>query len=345
MIIKREDIELRYHGPSIVGDLPTILLELDPNDDMNIERTYIYGNSQILAQHSGDYTASRRFYLHDRLGSVRLIVNDSAGVLRGLTYDPFGNRLHRDGGGPLHVYRFMFTGQYYDNEIGQYYLRARQYDPVPGRFTSRDPVMGKFEKPLTLHKYLYCGNNPINFIDINGEFAVVIGGSVSGNLTIGGGTSLIKDFGLMGYYIGILSHLSQSIDMVGGGGTAGTGVFFGKNTEETGWFNTKGWFWGDIRWAAAGGSVASGSGASFTADLGISPNAMKASDLGGWFTEYGGSVTFPAPVGSPFCFATGSFTYSVSDAGIKLYTPSGGIGTSVGGEGHIYRGYAWVNEW
>jgi hypothetical protein len=28
--------------------------------------------------------------------------------------------------------------------------------------------MGKFEEPMTLHKYLYCGNNPINFTDPQG---------------------------------------------------------------------------------------------------------------------------------------------------------------------------------
>jgi RHS repeat-associated protein len=63
---------------------------------------------------------------------------------------------------------FKFSGQFFDDEIGQYYLRARQYDPNIGRFTSRDPVDGKFEEPLTLHKYLYCTNNPINKIDPTG---------------------------------------------------------------------------------------------------------------------------------------------------------------------------------
>jgi RHS repeat-associated protein len=45
----------------------------------------------------------------------------------------------------------MFTGQYYDTEIDQYYLRARQYDPHIARFTTRDPVFGKFQEILTLH--------------------------------------------------------------------------------------------------------------------------------------------------------------------------------------------------
>jgi hypothetical protein len=44
------------------------------------EKTYIHANGQIIAQHAGDHTADRYFYLHDRLGSVRLLIDTSAGV-------------------------------------------------------------------------------------------------------------------------------------------------------------------------------------------------------------------------------------------------------------------------
>ena len=48
----------------IAGDLPVILSQL--NDSGGIVKTYIYANSQIIAQHTGDHTADRYFYLHDR---------------------------------------------------------------------------------------------------------------------------------------------------------------------------------------------------------------------------------------------------------------------------------------
>jgi RHS repeat-associated protein len=67
---------------------------------------------------------------------------------------------------------WKFTGQWHDEEIDQYYLRARQYDPTMMRFTSRDPVRGKMEEPLTLHRYLYCINSPTRYIDPSGEFSV-----------------------------------------------------------------------------------------------------------------------------------------------------------------------------
>ena len=84
--------------------------------------------------------------------------------------DPFGKFLQGDNfdDGGSAACPFKFAGQYYDCESGLYYMRARMYDPAIGRFTSRDPVSGQFTEPLTLHKYLYCGNDPVNRIDPTG---------------------------------------------------------------------------------------------------------------------------------------------------------------------------------
>ncbi len=130
---------------------------------------YIYTNSQILAQHDGSgYNSPRYFYLHDRLGSVRQIIDTNGDVNNCYTYNPFGEVFATECTETVSN-PFKFTGQYFDSEIDEYYLRARQYDPLLGRFTSRDPVRGKFRKPLTLHQYLYCLNDPINGIDPSGE--------------------------------------------------------------------------------------------------------------------------------------------------------------------------------
>jgi hypothetical protein len=46
-------------------------MEIEPASG-NIMKTYTYGNSEVLAQHGGNTWDDRYFYLHDRLGSVRL---------------------------------------------------------------------------------------------------------------------------------------------------------------------------------------------------------------------------------------------------------------------------------
>ena len=150
----------RKYIVDVIGDLPVILMEL--NTSGNILKTYIYGNSQILAQHDGNYSANRYFYLHDRLGSVRQIINTNGNIVNCYTYSPFGETLEI---GESITNPWRFTGQYYDSEIDLYYLRARNYHPHTGRFTSRDLITGRFDNPLSLHRYLYCQNEPINRID------------------------------------------------------------------------------------------------------------------------------------------------------------------------------------
>jgi len=70
-IYKEKNNSKRKYIVDIVGDLPVILMELDPDNNDSIEKMYIYANSQILAQHDGNDTDPRYFYLHDRLGSIR----------------------------------------------------------------------------------------------------------------------------------------------------------------------------------------------------------------------------------------------------------------------------------
>jgi RHS repeat-associated protein len=68
-------------------------------------------------------------------------------------------------------------------DLGLYYLRARYYNPATGRFLSRDPNSGYINKPISLHKYLYAGGDPVNMMDPTGrdlfETALIEGGSLS----------------------------------------------------------------------------------------------------------------------------------------------------------------------
>ena len=94
----------------------------------------------------------------------------AAEAVNSYTYTPFGQVY--DGQCVETVDNpWQFTGQWHDGEIDQYTLRARMYDPTMMRFTSRDPIRGNRENPLTLHKYLYCLNDPGNRIDPSGKLA------------------------------------------------------------------------------------------------------------------------------------------------------------------------------
>lgn len=51
-------------------------------------------------------------------------------------------------------------------------MRARYYNPLNGLFNRTDPYSGNKQDPQSLHKYLYCHNNPINGIDPTGQFSL-----------------------------------------------------------------------------------------------------------------------------------------------------------------------------
>ncbi|MBU7017201.1 MAG: RHS repeat-associated core domain-containing protein [Theionarchaea archaeon] len=77
-------------------------------------------------------------------------------------YKPFGEQLNETDE------RYTYNGKELD-ETGLYYYGARYYDPVIGRFISRDPLSGNEESPQTLNRYIYCLNNPLKYVDPAGE--------------------------------------------------------------------------------------------------------------------------------------------------------------------------------
>jgi RHS repeat-associated protein len=68
--------------------------------------------------------------------------------------------------------KLLYAGEQFDPSLGHYYLRARYYNPSNGRFNQTDPFAGNPSDPQSLHKYLYCHNDPINNIDPSGMFAI-----------------------------------------------------------------------------------------------------------------------------------------------------------------------------
>jgi hypothetical protein len=57
--------------------------------------------------------------------------------------------------------------------LSLYYLRARYYNPLTGRFLSRDPKPGHIGIPHTQHKYLYASADPVDRIDPFGKSDLV----------------------------------------------------------------------------------------------------------------------------------------------------------------------------
>jgi len=133
----------------------------------SLERSYIYSGAQPMIFHEHE-TDKDYFYLHDRLGSVRLVIDENGNIKNTYLYEPFGSEVSSETnetvGNP-----YRFAGYLWDGKVGEYYCNARRQNPQIMRFTSIDPVKGKPFWPLSMHPFLYCGSEPINRIDPTGE--------------------------------------------------------------------------------------------------------------------------------------------------------------------------------
>lgn len=83
-----------------------------------------------------------------------------------MDYDAFGNLIHSTGTTPNN---YLFAGEQFDPDLNFYYNRERYLNVSTGRFLSMDSLEGDIESPLSLHKYLYVGGDPVGSTDPSGH--------------------------------------------------------------------------------------------------------------------------------------------------------------------------------
>jgi RHS repeat-associated protein len=134
-----------------------------------VTRTYTYGLQRIDEEQVISSAWTPSFYGYDGGGNVRTLTNSAGTVTDTYEYDAFGNAWTVSGTTPNEM---MYRGEQYDSDLGLYYLRARYYSCVTGRFVNRDPevpelidLSGVPTDPKYLHKYVYANGDPINGID------------------------------------------------------------------------------------------------------------------------------------------------------------------------------------
>jgi RHS repeat-associated protein len=169
----------------IYGQSERVIAELDSTGSTTVR--YIHGEDRILAQVRD---GSVSYYHADGLGSPVRLTEAGGDTAASYEYCAFGSR-HR--AWELVPIRYLFTEKEWD-ELGQmgglYYFGARYYDPTIGRFISPDPAEYgtlSLENPLRLHRYSYAVNNPLRFVDPDGEFAIMA-------LAVGAGVAVTIDY-------------------------------------------------------------------------------------------------------------------------------------------------------
>jgi RHS repeat-associated protein len=137
-----------------------VLADIDGNGSLTTH--YIRGDrvDELIARADG---ASPRWYLNDRLGSVRDIIDNGAVLKDSIKYTGFG--IITSETTPAERGRYTWTSREYEAESELQYNRARWYDPKMGRWISQDPLgFGAGDSNL----YRYVRNRSVNTADPSG---------------------------------------------------------------------------------------------------------------------------------------------------------------------------------
>ncbi len=173
----------------------------------SITTRYYYNAGQLQAEERGDefiyylygiegitgmiYNGQYYFYKKNVLGDVTETYNSNGSEVASYDYDAWGNVINKSGT-MADVNPIRYRSYYYDSETGFYYLNTRYYDPEIRRFVNADnyellaELAGVYGQ---VNLYNYCNNNPVMYVDPDGEafftllIAALVGGAVSGGTT------------------------------------------------------------------------------------------------------------------------------------------------------------------
>ncbi len=137
---------------------------------------YIIADGQVVAVHVKEGSTENLYYvLTDHLGSWNKVMDENKNIVQQTHFDPWGNRMtYTDWALPQTQTDFTFdrgfTGHEHYDRIHVINANARLYDPVIGRFFSPDPFVQAPDFTQNYNRYSYCMNNPVMYIDPDGEF-------------------------------------------------------------------------------------------------------------------------------------------------------------------------------
>ncbi|MGE9267405.1 MAG: RHS repeat domain-containing protein [Verrucomicrobiales bacterium] len=107
---------------------------------------------------------SNRYYpTYDGNGNVSEYLDATGTVAAHYEYDPFGRSTLKNGA-KADDFAHRFSTKPQDSETGLYYYGYRYYDPVTGRWPSRDPI----EEQGGINLYAFVGNDAVSAWDLLG---------------------------------------------------------------------------------------------------------------------------------------------------------------------------------
>jgi RHS repeat-associated protein len=120
--------------------------------------SYVHGTELLEKNLTGAFS----FYHEDGLGSTRAVTDVTGQSVETDSYSAYGTPTAETGSSGN---AYLFAGQQRDAETGLYYMRARYYDAIHGRFLERDPARRQEGRYPADNAFAYASDNPVNRID------------------------------------------------------------------------------------------------------------------------------------------------------------------------------------
>ena len=142
----------------------------------SVQAQDIFSLGQMLKNLMPDTTATEQgmlgshYFIADYRGDVRCVIDDAGTLEESTSYYPYG--MPHGTGLLSSVQPYKYTGKELDRETGLdwYDSQARMYDPTLIVTTTMDPLA---EKYYSMSPYLWCGGNPVKYVDYSGKEILV----------------------------------------------------------------------------------------------------------------------------------------------------------------------------
>ena len=310
----------------------------------------------------------------DRQGSINgLIDPETQQMVCSVGYDPWGrerkfktyHHQYNDtpsdyilDGNSLIIPR-GYTGHEMLREFGLINMNGRVYDPLTSRFLSPDNYVQAPNNPQNYNRYSYALNNPLKYVDPDGEWVHIVIGAI-----IGGAINLVSNWnnidnvweGLAAFGAGaaqgaLTATLGPTGALIGGAITGATNNIIAQTNNDAG-LNTVNWgqvgvgaFVGGLSGAvgyAAGEWASSNLGGVIINGFHVSANSI----IGGAITGgVGGAVGGYAGGFSAGLLMTGDLS-AAHKAGVSGFWMGAGIGASAGAvRGYVIAKKEGLNIW
>lgn len=160
------------------------------DEQTNTERLYLGGDGYsapaVYVKEAGSW---KIYYIcRDYLGSITHVANADGSLKAEYSYDAWGRLrnpathvAYLPGTEPALFLARGYTGHEHLPWFGLINMNARLYDSALGRFLSPDPYVQMPDFTQNFNRYSYCLNNPLVYVDEDGEIILfVIGGALIG---------------------------------------------------------------------------------------------------------------------------------------------------------------------